>query len=139
MPRRRLGLRVNLLLLVLAALVPIGLLGCGVLLLYWRDAQNAQESFQRQTVNELAAGVDAQIDSTIKRLALLADDALLKPATMAAFYQRCKVALGDSPDWLNIALVAADRKQIFTLNEPYGKRGLDLAGRAHVETALQTR
>lgn len=114
-----LTLRRNLLLIVLAALMPIGILAGVLFYFLWQAQQESRDIEQVARARTMAALVQSELDSTVNRLELLARSPLLAPDSMPAFYAQLQMLLPDNEDWANLLLISRE-EQLINARLPYG-------------------
>lgn len=102
------SIRRNLLQIVFAAVLPMGLFATALLVFVWQTQQEHRNGEQMARVRTMAAFIESELDSSIARLNYLATDPLLEPATMAQFHERCRQLLQGSDDWANLLLVSRE-------------------------------
>jgi signal transduction histidine kinase/ActR/RegA family two-component response regulator len=112
-------LRRNLLLIVLAALMPIGLLAGALFYFLWQAQQDSRDAEAVARARTMAALVQSELDSTIHRLELLARSPLLAPESLPAFYAQLQMLLPDNEDWGNLLLISRE-EQLLNARLPYG-------------------
>ena len=113
------SIRRYLMLIVLSALLPTGLFAAGLVYFLWDYQQSQRHQEQLGRVRALASLVEGEVQSTVARLQVLASDRLLEASSLAAFHQRLRGQLRQSPDWANLVLLAPDG-QLLNASVPYG-------------------
>ncbi len=102
-------------------MVPLGLLGGGLLFLHWQAQERKREESQMQTARMLADNIDNALESTVRRLQIFAALWGGSETTEGEVYALAKAALAQNPDWSNILAYAADGEPVFRLDQPHGK------------------
>ena len=118
-PGPRIGLRQLLILLSLAGIVPLAIVATVLLVALWRTQQGQLHESMRATAHALAVSVEQRLDSTVRRLGLLAG--LEAPENLAALHRRSAEVLAASPDWSNIIALAPDGEQLFNAARVFGE------------------
>ena len=113
------SIRRYLMLIVLSALLPMGLFSAGLLYFLWDYQQNERNQEQLARVRALASLMEAELQSTVARLGLLASDPQLHEASLAAFHERLRLLLSQSTDWANLVLLSPERP-LLNASVPYG-------------------
>lgn len=135
--RRGIGLRSYLLALTLASIVPLGLFA-GVLLYLLSDQQQDQiERAVARNAEVLALALDNHVDSSLKRLSVLANETALRGGDLEAFAARAREALKDSPDWRSVLMTAPDGTQVVNTLVPVDKAPSGI-GLPYIREALET-
>jgi signal transduction histidine kinase len=117
-----LKLRWHLVQVLLFGILPIGLFAAALLYFHWR-AQDAERSrMQIETARLLAAAVDNELDSTVRRLNILARLATGKRSDTAQFYEHAVKAVEASPDWALVLATTSDGEVLFRTDRPLGTR-----------------
>ncbi|MGE0797260.1 MAG: ATP-binding protein [Lautropia sp.] len=117
---RQVSIRRYLTMIVLAALLPTGLLAGVLLYAFWTDQQQKSSAELLARTRTLASLLESELDSTIARLRVLASDPLLDTAALPAFHERLARVLAASEDWSNLALVSPQR-QLLNAAVPYSR------------------
>ncbi len=113
-------IRTYLVLLVLAALVP--LLAFSVLMVV-HNARDEHEAVARgfvETTKALSLSFERQVEATIETLQTLATSEALDAGDLDAFYRQCLRVGAAHRDWMTVVLVELAGRQIFNLLEPLG-------------------
>jgi signal transduction histidine kinase len=105
---------------LLVSLVPLGLLGGGLLFLHWQAQERQREESQMQTARMLSENIDNAVESSVRRLQIFAALWGSSDTTEHEVYELAKAALAQNPDWSNILAYAADGLPVFRLDQPYG-------------------
>ncbi len=101
-------------------MVPLGLLGGGLLFLHWQAQERQREESQMQTARMLSENIDNAVESSVRRLQIFAALWGTSESTEREVYELAKAALAQNPDWSNILAYAADGLPVFRLDRPYG-------------------
>ena len=100
----RIGLRPLLIALSLAGIVPLAIVATVLLVALWHAQQAELHESMRATAHALAVSVEQRLDSTRRRLDLLAS---LEPGAEALGRRRAEI-LDANPDWSGLALISSE-------------------------------
>ncbi|HEY4371044.1 MAG TPA: ATP-binding protein [Burkholderiales bacterium] len=131
------ALRRMLVAMVIAALLPMGLFAAFLFYYLWQSQQALRDQEQLARVRTMAALVQSELNSSIRRLELLSKSPLLSDATLPAFYRQVQQTLPDNPDWTNILLISRE-SQLFNALLPYGENLPRLGDQAYQRDAFNT-
>ena len=106
--REGVTIRTYLLALVLAAVIPLGAFVAALLYVISSKQEAEMERAVLESAEALAAAIESNIDSGLKRMAVLANESSLHVGNIDQFAQRCREAVGGSPDWRSLLLSAPD-------------------------------
>ena len=106
--RQGVTIRTYLLALVLAAVIPLGAFVAALLYVIASTQEEEMESAVLESAEALAAAIESNIDSGLKRMAVLANESSLHVGNIDQFAQRCREAVSGSPDWRSLLLAAPD-------------------------------
>ncbi len=98
----RIGLRQLLIALSLAGIVPLAIVATVLLVALWRAQQAELDESLRGSAHALAVSVEQRLDSTRRRLELLAS---LEPGAEALARRRGEI-LAANPDWSGLTIGA---------------------------------
>jgi signal transduction histidine kinase len=101
-------------------MVPLGLLGGGLLFLHWQAQERQREESQMQTARMLAGTVDNAVESSVQRLQIFAALWGGSKSTEGEVYKLATAALARNPDWSNILAFEANGSPVFRLDQPHG-------------------
>jgi PAS domain S-box-containing protein len=135
---RPLKLRVHLVLLTAATLLPtiIFTLVIAVFL-----ARRAQETFERgatERIRALMTAVDKELDGSISTLEALATARRLETDDLRGFYERATPILESQPEWFRINLALPSGQEVLNLLRPFGTQLPMIQERASFDQVLQT-
>ena len=108
-PAKPMSIRRYLGWIMLSALLPMGLFAAALLYFLWDTQQEHRNEEQIARARAIASVVDSEINSTVARLEMLANDSMLKDNTLIAFHTRSRELLANSADWINVLLVSPQR------------------------------
>lgn len=142
LPRLRdqsLSLRSHLVLLVLAALLPMLVFSAGLVVLLDRQERGRVERGLLETVRTLALAVDQELRSSMTALNALAALPRLDEDDLAPFYEVAQRVRVTQPTWESIVLIDPSGRQIFNLRRPFGTPLPPVGDRDALERVLRTR
>jgi PAS domain S-box-containing protein len=111
------SLRSHLILIVLAAIIPVLVFSAVMLSIFARQERESVKAGLRETNRALVSALELEFESTLSTLVVLASSATLDSGDLAAFHRVLARALPTRPDWKTI-----------TLHDPSGKELIDLLG-----------
>ena len=113
-------LRTHLIILVVAALLPV-LIFAGVMLVTFSAQQrNAVERGLVDTARALSLALDREIEATIRVLQALATSEHLETGDLKQFYDQARRTLKTQQGWDTIALFDSGERQLLNLLRPFG-------------------
>ena len=113
------SIRRNLMRIIVAALVPMGLFA-GILFYFLWDSQQSQREYEQLArVRTMAVLVENELDNVIGRLRVMATDPLVDTADLRALDARCRLWLAANEDWENLLLISRER-QLINVAVPFG-------------------
>jgi PAS domain S-box-containing protein len=113
-------LRSHLILLVIAALLPV-LIFAGVMLMIFSNQQrSAVETGLLNTARALSLAVDRELAASVRTLETLATSAHLESGDLRKFYEQAKRVLEVRPGWYNMLLVDPSGQQLVNMRRPFG-------------------
>ena len=133
------SLRWHLFQVLLFGVLPVGLLAATLLYLHWRAQVAEHARVQMETTRLLAAAVDSQLDSTIKRLAILGRLFASPDLRGRQLYEHARSAASASPDWTLLLAASGEGEGIFRTDVPYGRTIPSIRDRAYFRRALDER
>ncbi len=113
------SIRRYLTLIVLSALLPMGLLAAGLMYYLWDYQQDQRNQELVHRVRAMALVVEGEVESTVKRLRVLAKDPHLAAGALEAFHARLQQQLAVNGDWGNIILLT-EQRQVVNAAVPFG-------------------
>jgi signal transduction histidine kinase len=116
--REGVTIRTYLLALVLAAVIPLGAFVAALLYVISSKQEAEMESAVLESAEALAAAIESNIDSGLKRMVVLANESSLHVGNIDQFAQRCREAVDGSPDWRSLLLSASDGTQVVNTLRP---------------------
>jgi PAS domain S-box-containing protein len=120
MPRWRLSIRAHLVVLVLAALLPV-LLFATILVVYRaREERAAIEHGMRDTARALATAVDRELASSITALRAFAASQHLETHDLRTFYDDARRVVATHPNWVAVSLFAPGGGQLLSTLQALG-------------------
>jgi PAS domain S-box-containing protein len=135
-----LSLRSHLVLLVLAALLPVVGFSTGVVVLLHRQERASVQRGLLETVRTLAVAVDQELRSSITALNALAASERLDKGDLAGFYGEAqRVLRAQHGTWESIVLSDPSGQQLINLRRPFGTPLPKLANTAALQRTLTTR
>src|SRR5688500_8119722 len=117
---RERSIRSHLLRLLFIGMLPLAVFAAILMYFLWQSQEEERAKNQIETARTLASAVDNALESSIKRLEFLATLPVNERISTSYVYARAREALNLSPDWTDVALIAADGEQIFSLAVPLG-------------------
>jgi signal transduction histidine kinase len=133
------SLRWHLVQVLLAGILPLGVFAAVLLYMHSQGQEEQRREVQMETTRLLAVAVDHALDSSVQRLAILANHLAVHPGSDAQLYAAAKEALKGSPDWQNMLAFRADGEGLFRLDRPFGVAIPTMKLRAYSSTALNER
>jgi PAS domain S-box-containing protein len=118
--RRPLSVRSHLVVLVLAALLPVLCFSAAIVVLFNANEREAVEHGLRGTTRALVAAVDRELKSSITSLEALAASKRLAAGELRAFYDDALRALQAQPTWVTISLATPAGEQLVNILQPFG-------------------
>jgi len=110
-------LRSHLIILVVAALLPVLIFAGVMLFLFSRQQRTDVENGLRHTARALSLAVDRELQASIRTLEALATSDL---GNLKQFYEQANRVLKTQPYWTTIALFDPEARQILNLLRPFG-------------------
>src|ERR671938_491606 len=114
-------IRSHLLLLVIAAVLPIVVFSAIMTIVFWREQRHAFEQRFLERARAMAIALDRELDGSIKSLRVLADSPHLQSGDLESFYEQLQKILSLQTTWRNLILADAVKgSQVINLRRPYG-------------------
>src|ERR1044071_2417969 len=114
-------IRSHLLVLVLAAVLPIVAFSTIMTVVFWREQRHAFEQRFLERARAMAIALDRELDGSIKALQFLADSPHLQSGDLESFYEQLQKTLALQTACRNLILVDAVKgRQLINLRRPYG-------------------
>lgn len=118
--RRRLPLRMHLLGLVLAAILPLVLFAAAVIATHARDERAALELRMTDKAAQVAAAVDAELRRSIAMLEVVGSTGSLQRGDLQAFHEFARRLVQAQPGWSNVQLMGPAGEHLVNPRLPYG-------------------
>ncbi len=134
--KRSRSLRWHLVQVLLAGILPLGVFAAVLLYMHSQGQDEQRRGVQMETTRLLAVAVDNALDSTVQRLAILANHLAVHPGSDAQLYEAARTALEGSPDWENMLAFRAGGEGLFRLDRPFGTAIPTMKLRGYSSTAL---
>lgn len=119
MPKRARSIRTELVLLLLAAAVPLIAFAGVLTAFFWQQQREAFEQRYLERVRAMSIALDREQDGHIRVLQTLAHSALLAAGNLSAFYEQAKAVKADQPGWATVILADMHSEQVLTLRRPF--------------------
>lgn len=113
-------IRSHLVVLVLAATVPVIAFAGVLTAVFWHQQRAAFEQQFLERVRAMSIALDREVDGHIRALQTLAHSQLLAAGDMSAFYEQAKRVKNEQPGWATVILADISGAQIFNLRRPFG-------------------
>src|ERR1051325_1069612 len=114
-------IRSHLLILVLAAVLPIVVFSAIMTVVFWREQRHAFEQRFLERARAMAIALDRELDGSIKSLRVLTESPNLQSGDLESFYEQLQKTLALQTSWSNLILDdAVNGKQLINLRRPYG-------------------
>jgi len=118
--QQRRGLRSHLIMLILAALLPLVLFSVCMVLEFAREERRTTERGMRETTRALALAMDREVGEVQAALGILALSHLLAVGDLEGFYWQCLKALRFLPHGAWITLSDLQGQLLLNTRVPYG-------------------
>jgi signal transduction histidine kinase len=132
-------IRSHLVLLVLAALLPLLAFATIIMGTFWWQQRTAFDDRFLERVRAMTVALDLEHEASIRALQSLARSPELDREDFAAFYDRARVFEETQPAWSTIALVRPSGEQVLNLRRPMGAQLPTLAGVDVIEAVVASR
>jgi signal transduction histidine kinase len=113
-------LRFHLVVLVLAAVLPILLITAVMGVVFWRQQSGAYDERHLERVRALALALDRELDGHARALLVLAQSLALQRVDVETFYSQAQHVKRQHPAWTTLALVEPNGHQVLNLRRPLG-------------------
>ena len=117
-------------------MLPLAVFAAILMYFLWQSQEEERAKSQIEIARTLSSAVDNALESSIKRLEFLATLPVNERISTSYVYARARQALNLSPDWTDVALIAADGEQIFSLAVPFGSELPRVRIEGHLADAL---
>jgi two-component system sensor histidine kinase UhpB len=131
--------RKSLVLLVMAAAIPVMVFAGWVTFLNARDERTASRRAAFDTLDRVITRVSSELATQIEVAATLASSASLDQPDLSMFYREAKRLKDARPLWENIELVDPDGSQVLNLLRPMGSELGATADRDNFEKVMATK
>ena len=135
---RGVPLRRRLLLLVVAAILPIAAMSAIALAAIWLQQRDQAERLGLEIARALASAEDAELRRGIAALEGLAASEAIEEENLPRYHRVLERALAQHRDWLTITLADASGQQLINASRPYGEPLPRVFDRGSFEQALQS-
>src|SRR2546428_13728736 len=109
-------IRSHLLILVVAAVLPIVAFSAIMTVVFWREQRHAFEQRYLDRVRAMAIALDRELDGSIRSLQVMSESPYLKSGNLRSFYQHAQRTLAMQTAWANIILADAETgRQVINL------------------------
>jgi signal transduction histidine kinase/CheY-like chemotaxis protein len=136
-PPGRVGVRSQLVWLVVSAMLPVLIFAAMLVVLFARQEQSAIEQRMRETARALSAAVDQELQSALRALEMLATSTHLETGRLADFHQQADRVRAMQPGWHGVALASPAGRLHRPLTMPSGETLPSVAGRPCFEQVLE--
>lgn len=133
------GARRPLILLVLAAAIPVCLFGGWVAYLTGQEERAASRRATTAALDRVAERVTSELSTKVEILETLAASAALDEPNLEMFYREAARLKADRPLWETVELTALDGRQLLNLLRPFGSQLPSTADRDSFDEVLRTR
>jgi PAS domain S-box-containing protein len=136
---RPVSLRSNLVVLVLAAIMPLLIFAVAMVV---RSSQEERKTFRRGATERtlaLMTAVDSRLHASVTSLEALATSDHIDSGDLQAFYEEATRVLRTQPDWFTINLATLSGQHIVNVIFPYGIRLPTVAERVSFDEAVRNR
>jgi signal transduction histidine kinase len=113
-------IRSHLVLLVLAAVLPVLAFSAVMAAVFWRHQRTAFEQRYLERVRAMAIALDRQLEGDMRALGVLGFSAHLERGDMRAFYEQARRIRAEQPGWEAIILADTTGAQVVSLRRPFG-------------------
>ncbi|MBI3059200.1 MAG: hypothetical protein HYY81_07825, partial [Deltaproteobacteria bacterium] len=113
-------LRSHLIILVVAALLPVLIFAGVMIVVFGRQQQRLVENSLVDTARALSLAVDRELIAWVGTLETLATSEHLDSGDLKKFYDQAQRVLDARQDWETIVLVEPPKKQVLNLRRPFG-------------------
>jgi PAS domain S-box-containing protein len=124
-------IRTHLIILVIAAVLPVFVFSGAMTTIFWRAQRSAFEQRFLERVRAMSIALDSEFERYVGLLEILGKSASLKAGDLDHFHEEAKRVRADQLFWTNIILTDIDGRELINLDRPAGgglaKTPLDLA------------
>jgi len=113
-------LRSHLVLLVLAAVLPVLAFSAVMAVVFSRQQRDAFEQRYLERVRAMRIALDRELEGHISALRVLSHSEYLASADLRGFYEQLHRVRTEQPAWSTVALLERNGTQLFNLHEPFG-------------------
>jgi len=113
-------LRSHLIILVVAALLPVLIFAGVMIVLLGKEQEKAQKDNLLDVARALSLAIDRELLASIRTLEALATSERLDSGNLRKFYEQAKRVLEAHRGWDNMLLVDLSGQQLVNLRRPYG-------------------
>ncbi len=132
-------LRSHLIILVVAALLPVLIFAGVMILVFGRQQQRFLENGLLDTARALSLAVDRELTAWSHTLETLASSEHLDSGDLRKFYSQAQRVLETRQDWDTIVLVELPKRQVLNLKRPFGSPLPDVQNSAQLTGVVETR
>jgi PAS domain S-box-containing protein len=132
-------LRSHLVILVVAALLPVLIFTGVMIVVFGRQQQRHAENGLVNTARALSLAVDRELMAWTHTLETLAISEHLDSGDLKKFYSQAQRVLQARQEWETIVLVDLPKKQILNLRRPFGLPLSDVQNQAQLTRVIETR
>src|SRR3989338_10103196 len=113
-------LRLHLIILVVAALLPVLIFAGVMIVLLGKEQEKAQNDNLIEVARALSLAIDRELLASIRTLEALATSQHLDSGELRKFYEQAKRVLEAHQGWENMLLVDLPGQQLVNLRRPFG-------------------
>ncbi len=132
-------LRSHLIILVVAALLPVLIFAGVMIVVFGRQQQRFLENGLLDTARALSIAVDRELLAWSHTLETLASSEHLDSGDLRKFYSQAQRVLETRQDWDTIVLVELPKRQVLNLKRPFGSPLPDVQNSAQLTGVVETR
>lgn len=132
-------LRSHLIILVVAALLPVLIFAGVMIVVFGRQQQKLVENSLVDTARALSLAVDRELIAWIGTLETLATSGHLDSGDLKKFYDQAQRVLDARQDWETIVLVEIPKRQVLNLKRPFGSPLPDVQNPDQLRRIIETR
>src|SRR3989338_704566 len=132
-------LRSHLIILVVAALLPVLIFAGVMIVVFGRQQQRFAENGLLDTARALSLAVDRELTAWSHTLETLASSEHLDSGDLKKFYSQAQRVLETRQDWDTIVLVELPKRQVLNLKRPFGSPLPDVQNSAQLTGVVETR
>ena len=113
-------LRSHLVLLVLAAVLPVLAFSAVMAVVFSRQQRDAFEQRYLERVRAMRIALDRELEGHISALRVLSHSEYLASGDLRGFYEQLHRVQTEQPAWSTVALLERNGTQLFNLHQPFG-------------------